>query len=237
MEKSNALGVDVLEMDLRATSDGVLVLMHDRTVDRTTNGSGRVDAMTFEEIRKLDAGFRFENPPGIFPYRGKGVTVTRFEEVLSRLDRARLNIEMKGFTPELAAKFCRMLTGQGAANRALVAAVDQESISAFRKACPSVATSTTMREGLMLYEFNRAHLVSLYRSPAVALQIPEVFREQQVVEPRFLDLARKMNIKVQVWTVNGEADMKRLLDLGVHGILTDYPDRLLRVMGRAPSAQ
>ncbi|GMR23946.1 MAG: glycerophosphodiester phosphodiesterase [Acidobacteriota bacterium] len=233
--KAKELGVDVLEMDLRATVDGAIVVMHDASVDRTTEGSGRVDEMTLAEVRELDAGYRFEDASGQFPHRGRGLTVPKLEDVLSRFSTARLIVEMKEFTPELAAKLCRILEQAGATDRVLVASFGHDSMRAFREACPAVATSATMREGLALYQLNRMGLASLYRSPAVALQIPERLGERRVLEPRLLELADAFNIKVQVWTVNDEADMKRLLDMGVQGIITDYPDRLLRLMGRASS--
>ncbi len=103
---------------------------------------------------------------------------------------------------------------------------------AFREACPEVATSATMREGLLFYQLDRMRLGSLYRSPALAFQVPEYFGEIQVLRPRFLEAARASNVRVQVWTVNEEEDLVRMLKLGVDGILTDYPDRLLRLMGR-----
>ena len=109
-------------------------------------------------------------------------------------------------------------------------------MAAFRQECPAVATSVTLREGLTLYLLYKLHLASLYRGPAVVVQTPEDLRGREVVEPRLLELAASMNVKVQVWTVNREPDMRRLLDMGVQGILTDYPDRLLRVMGRPVAA-
>jgi len=234
--KAEELGVDVLEMDLRVTVDGEIVVMHDATVDATTNGSGRVDEMSLAEIRELDAGFRFEDASGAFPHRGAGLTVPTLEEVLSTFSTPRLILEMKEFTPALATRLCGILDESGATHRVLVASFDHDSMRVFRKNCPTVATSATMREGLLLYQLNRMRLASLYRSPALALQIPEKLGERQVLEPRLLDLADAFNVKVQVWTVNDEADMRRLLDMGVHGIMTDYPDRLLRMMGRSSQA-
>ena len=96
--EAEELGVDVLEMDLRATVDGEIVVMHDATVDGTTDGSGRVDQMTLAEIRELDAGYRFD-APGQFPHRGQGLTVPTLEEVLSRFSTARLILEMKESRP------------------------------------------------------------------------------------------------------------------------------------------
>jgi glycerophosphoryl diester phosphodiesterase len=231
-EKAEALGVDVIEMDLRATADGVIVVIHDSTVDRTTNGKRRVSDMSFADIRKLDAGFRFTNAAGEFAFRGQGITVPTFEEVLARLNKARLNVEMKAFTPQVTPQLCRLLEKKSATDRVLVASYSHGAMTAFRRACPSVATSATSREGLTLYQLQRFHLERLYRSPAVALQMPERFGDQRLLEPHLLELAADLNLKVQVWTVNEEADMKRLLGMGVQGILTDYPDRLLRVMGR-----
>ena len=228
--KAEELGVDVLEMDLRVTVDGEIVVMHDASVDRTTDGSGHVDEMTLAEIRELDAGDRFD-APGQFPHRGQGLTVPTLEEVLSRFSTARLILEMKEFTPALAVELCGVLTTREAEERVLIASFGHDSMSAFREACPTVATSTTMREGRLLDLLNRMRLASLYRSPAVALQI-----QKKYVEPQLLELADAFNVKVQVWTIDDEADMQRLLDMGVQGIMTDYPDRLLRVMGRASSA-
>ena len=228
--KAEELGVDVLEMDLRATVDGEIVVMHDASVDRTTDGSGRVDEMTLAEIRELDAG-DVEDASGQSLHRGQSLTVPTLEEVLSRFSTARLILEMKEFTPALAVELCGVLITREAEERVLIASFGHDSMSAFREACPTVATSTTMREARLLDLLNRMRLASLYRSPAVALQIP-----QKYVGPRLLELADAFNVKVQVWTIDDEADMQRLLDMGVQGIMTDYPDRLLRVMGRASSA-
>ena len=235
-EQAEALGVDVIEMDLRATADGVIVVMHDETVDRTTNGRGRIEGMTLAEVRQLDVGYRFETATGHFPFRGEGLAVPTLEEVLSRIRQARLNIEMKAFTPDLAAKLCGLLQEKAATDRVLVASFSHDAMSAFRQHCPAVGTSATSREGLTLYLLNRLYLGRLYRGPAIALQVPETLGKRKVVEPQLFELANAINIKVQVWTVNEEADMKRLLDLGAQGILTDYPHRLLRWMGRLPAS-
>jgi glycerophosphoryl diester phosphodiesterase len=236
-EKARQLGVDAIEMDLRASGDGEIVVIHDRGVNRTTNGSGRVDQMTLEQIRTLDAGYKFQDSLGQFPYRGQGIGVPLFAEVLARLPDTRLNVEMKEFTPELAGRLCQLLKQAGASQRVLVASFDHEPMLAFRSACPAVATSATLREAVLFYQLTRTGLISLYRGPAVALQVTETLRGRRVIDRGLLRTAREMNIQVEVWTVNEEAIMKRLLDLGVHGILTDYPDRLLRVMGRPVPAR
>jgi glycerophosphoryl diester phosphodiesterase len=228
------MGVDVLEMDVRWTSDRELVVMHDGSVDRTTDGSGLVSNMSLARIRELDAGYRFRSAEG-FPYRGHGLRVPTLSQVLRAFPTARFNVEMKGFDRDLAGKLCHQLREYGASLRTLVASFDHAPMVAFRSSCPETATSATVREGLLYHYLGRLHLGSLYRSPALVFQVPERFGDIDVITAEFLDRARAMNARVEVWTVNDEKDMKRLLAAGVDGILTDYPDRLLEVLGRGVS--
>jgi glycerophosphoryl diester phosphodiesterase len=234
-ERAQELGVDVLEMDLRGTSDGHIVVHHDASVERTTDSAGLVRSLTLDEIRKLDAGYRFTvERDGIdsHPYRGQGLVVPTLLEVLARLPQSRLNLEMKEFEPELARGLCAALRRSRFSERVLVASVEHEPMIAFREACPEIATSATMREGLAFYQLDRLRLGSLFRSPAVAFQFPEYFGNIHVIRPGFLEKARGFNVRVQVWTVNEDKDLARMLAMGVDGIVTDYPDRLLRLMGR-----
>ena len=234
-ERAQELGVDVLEMDLRGSSDGHIVVHHDASVERTTDGAGFLRSLTLDEIRKLDAGYRFTvERDGIasYPYRGQGLVVPTLLEVLARLPQSRLNLEMKEFDPELAGGLCAALRRNLFSERVLVASVEHEPMVAFREACPEIATSATMREGLAFYQLDRLRLGSLFRSPAVAFQFPEYFGEIHVIRPGFLETARRFNVRVQVWTVNEDQDLARMLAMGVDGIVTDYPDRLLRLMGR-----
>jgi glycerophosphoryl diester phosphodiesterase len=231
-EHAAALGVDVLEMDLRGSKDGRIVVLHDASVERTTDGRGLVHDLSLGEIEKLDAGYHFTDEAGTFPYRGKGVSIPTLDDVLARLPGRRLNLEMKDFEPTLARSLCDALRRFGAAERTLVASFDHEPMVAFRKACAEVATSATFREAFLFYQLQRVRLSSLFGSPAVAFELPEYFGRLRVVAPPFLELARSHNVRVQVWTVNEENDLGRFLDMGVDGILTDYPDRLLRLLGR-----
>jgi glycerophosphoryl diester phosphodiesterase len=139
---------------------------------------------------------------------------------------------MKEFDAELARSLCRALRENRFTERALVASFEHEPMLAFRDDCPEIATSATLREGLAFYQLDRFGLGSLYRSPAVAFQFPEYFGDIHVIRPRFLEVARSFNVRVQVWTVNEEPDLARMLAMGVDGIVTDFPDRLLRLMGR-----
>jgi glycerophosphoryl diester phosphodiesterase len=143
-----------------------------------------------------------------------------------------LNLEMKEFDSALARSLCRALRGHGFTERALVASFENDPMIAFREACPEVATSATLREALTFYNLDRLGLQSLFRSPAVAFEFPEYFGDIHVIRPHLVEVARSFNVRVQVWTVNEDPDLARMLAMGVDGIVTDYPDRLLRLMGR-----
>lgn len=100
------LGVDVLEMDIHQTQDAVIVLMHDATVDRTTDGSGAIKEMSFAEIRELDAGYYWTDDDGAtYPYRGLGFQVPTLEEMFQRYPEMRMNIEIKQETPSMVRPF------------------------------------------------------------------------------------------------------------------------------------
>jgi glycerophosphoryl diester phosphodiesterase len=227
-----ALGADVLEMDLRFTGDGEIVLMHDETVDRTTDGTGRVADMHLAEIRQLDAGYRFVDGKGRFAFRGSGIGVPSFPQILERFADTRLNVEMKGFTDDQARALCGVLRLHDATARVLVSAFAHAPMAAFREACPEVATGATRREAIAFYSLFRVGLDHLFRSPALTMQLPLRLRGRRIITLSLLEVAGASNRPIQVWTVNDEADMERLLEMGVQAIITDRPDRLAGLMGR-----
>ncbi len=105
------LGVDVIELDVRSTSDGTLVVIHDASVERTTGGSGQVSEMTLEQLKKLNAGYRFTPDGGkTFPHRQSGIMVLTLLEVFTALPKIKFNIEPKQQTPSLIKPSCRRLT-------------------------------------------------------------------------------------------------------------------------------
>lgn len=228
-----ALGVDVLEMDVHATADGVLVLMHDATVDRTTNGHGEIRAMTLAEIKQLDAGYRWSPDGGqTFPFRGQGITVPTLEEVFQTFPDYRMNIEIKQTDPPIAGALCDLIRAYHMESRVLVASFHATAMDAFRAACPEVATSMHEDEIRPLYFLARAGLSNRYRPAAQAVQVPERWGNIPVLVPSFVRGAQRRGVQVHAWTINDPADMERLLALGVDGIITDYPDRLLALLGR-----
>jgi glycerophosphoryl diester phosphodiesterase len=223
------LGADILETDVRATADGEIVCLHDATLERTTDGAGPLAAFTLAELRRLDAGYRWSQDGGLsYPFRGKGIAVPSLAEVLQALPRARLVVEMKPAEPAFAEALCALIRRHGAARRVLVASFAHEPMLAFRAACPEVATSLSAREAGVFHALHRWGLAALYPAPAPALQMPARLRDTELATPELLAAARGRNFRVHVWTVNDEERMVRLARLGVHGIMTDRPDLLLR---------
>jgi glycerophosphoryl diester phosphodiesterase len=230
-ERAVELGVDVLEMDMHSTADGHLVLMHDDTVDRTTDGSGAISSLTLNQLKELDAGYYWTEDGGqSYPYRGQGISVPTLEEVLTAFPALRFNIEIKPPGTALARPFCQVLRDHGLAERVLVGSFHTEALAALRQECPEVAASAGESEALTFYILHRLFLSRLYSPSMYAMQVPETSRGLTVVTPRYVRDSHARNMDVHVWTVNETADMARLLEMGVDGIITDYPDRLLALL-------
>jgi glycerophosphoryl diester phosphodiesterase len=232
--KAAELGADVLEMDIRQTADGVLVVLHDETVDRTTDGSGPVAALTMSRLRELDAGYRWSPDGGrTHPHRGQGLTVPSLREVFTALPGARMNLELKTRDATLSKPVCELIREHRMERLVVVASFAQGTMDAFRSACPGVATAATADEARQLFQLTTLFLEALFAPRAEVLQVPERLRGLEVLTPRFVGAARRLNLKIDVWTVNEPEDLKRLIALPVDGIMTDYPDRMLALV-RAP---
>jgi glycerophosphoryl diester phosphodiesterase len=232
-ERAVALGVDVLEMDVHSTADGVLVVIHDSTVDRTTDGTGAVHDLTLAEIKALDAGYDWTPDDGqTYPYRGQGVTVPALEELFGAFPTTPMNIEIKQAEPSIAAPLCQLIRDHSMADKVLIASFHQEAIEQFRRECPEVATSAGQNEVIVLFVLSKVLLEGVYGPDSEAVQVPEYRSGLHVITPRFVDAAHHRNLQVHAWTINETEDMQRMLDLGVDGIITDYPDRLIDLLGR-----
>lgn len=228
-----ALGVDVLEMDLRTTRDGFLVVMHDPAVDRTTDGTGAVRDFTLVELKKLDAAFNWSADGGrIYPLRGKGIRIPILTEVFSEFPDTRLNIEIKEEDPAVISALCENIKKYDMTDQVMVAAFKSDILKAFRRICPQVATSAGAFEAQIFYGLHRVGLQALFTPAAQALQLPQHFKGTRVVTQSLVAAAHERNLKVHVWTVNDPEQMHRLLRSGVDGIITDFPDRMLRLLER-----
>ena len=223
-EHALEVGADVIEMDLHATADGVIVVIHDDTVDRTTDGTGAVNDMSFDELRMLDAGYDFSPDGGqTFPYRGMGLVIPTMEEVLEAFPNAYYLMEIKQYDPPIVDEVIGILAEHQVGDRIVLASFDDPTIEAVRAADPAVFTAMSAAE---MAEFVGALDDPGYRPPCLFLQSPWDITSQAVV-----DRAHELGMKVHPWTINESALMTDLIGRGVDGIMTDDPALLVEVAG------
>ncbi|MFL7839171.1 MAG: glycerophosphodiester phosphodiesterase [Candidatus Promineifilaceae bacterium] len=233
LEGVAGLGVDVLEMDAHMTSDGHIVLMHDDTVDRTTNGSGLVSDFTLEELQQLEVGVNWTQDEGAtYPYQGKGLQIPTVEEVFQRFPDYPMVIEIKQDSPSMAEPFCVLIRQYDKTEKVLVPSFSGQTIAEFRAACPEVATASASDETRNFVIANFLMAANLIKPAYQAFQVPEESGGIPVVIPHFISSAHDRGLQVHVWTINDADDMHRLIDMGVDGIMTDRPDILKDILGR-----
>lgn len=239
-----SVGADGLEFDVRLSRDGVVVVHHDATLDRTTSGSGPVAAHTADELSRLDAGYHFDLPTPVehahasagqavrFPYRGQTGGVPRLDEVLRRYPDARCIIELKVNDPHLARRTIDAVRAAGAVERVALGSFGSRVLRAARSYEPRIPTGASREETrLALY---RSWLRWPARRPDYReFQVPEMSGKTRVVSPRFVRHAHQSGVLVHVWTVDAEADMRRLLSWGVDALISDRPDRAVEVVRAA----
>lgn len=219
------LGYRYLETDLQMTRDGVLVTIHDDTVDRTTDGAGFVSDHSLEELRSLDAGYRFERD-GDHPHRGRGVRVPTLEEVATTYADGVFSLDLKSDGMEAA--LVDLIRRLDLWDRVVVGSFSGSRLRRFRAlADRPVATSAGPSEILRFVTAARTGLP--YRPRADSLQVPVKDHGITIVNPRTVRAARRLEVPLIVWTINHLAEMEGLLDLGVDGLITDRPD-LLRTL-------
>lgn len=232
-QKSFDLGVDVLELDVHATKDGELVVIHDDSVDRTTDGKGAVAEKTPAEIQKLDAGYKWTNDGGkTFPFRGKGIKIPTLREVFENFPETQINIEPKHKTPSPVKPLCSLIREFKRGDSVIVGSFSDEILEDFRTNCKGVATSASPSEASGFLARYEVGLSDNYAPKMQALQVPESIGSLQFVTKDYVKAAHEQNLEVHVWTINKTEDMKRLIEIGVDGIITDYPDRLLDLLGK-----
>ncbi|HYZ06574.1 MAG TPA: glycerophosphodiester phosphodiesterase [Rubrobacter sp.] len=225
-------GAGGLELDVHMTRDGYIVVIHDATVDRTTNGTGAVSEMTLEELREFDAGHNFSPDGGsIRPYRGRSVRVPTLGEVLEEFPGVVINIDIKAGNPGIEEKVLGVLREANALGRALVVSTPHATVKRFRKVSGGhVSTGASRWEIGVFYISSRLRLERLVRPAYDALQVPLRHRGILVVTQRFVRAAHARGVRVDAWTINQADEMHRLLDLGVDVIMTDRPEMLAEVL-------
>ena len=227
------LGVDVIETDLRMSKDGVLMITHDDHVERISNGKGKIVDLTYAELTQLDAAYYWSPDGGkTYPYRGQGITYTSLEDVFKALPNMRFNIDMKQTEPSIYTPFCDLIRKYSMQDKVLAASFHHENNVAFRLACPEVTTSADETETRNFVFLNFAFLGRLSSPEYKAFQVPVEQSGIPVVTRSFVNAAHERGVRVDVWTIDDPAEMRRLIDLGVDAIISDRPDLLMQVVGR-----
>lgn len=217
---------DILEMDVQPTRDGEAVVFHDPTLDRTTDGSGPIAEHTLAEIRELDAGFRFSTDGRTTPFRGAGAAISTLAEVLLACPGVRVNVEIKDV--RAADAVADAIRGTRSEHRILVAAGERADRGRLRS--ESWPISASEEELRAFYIAHRLRATGVFIPGVDALQLPEMHEGRRILSERLVADAHAANLAVHVWTIDTEADMRRLLGWGVDGIVTDRPDILARVL-------
>jgi glycerophosphoryl diester phosphodiesterase len=202
-------GADALELDVRVTADGVPVVIHDRTVDRTTDGSGDVRNLSLAAVERLDAG--------------RGERIPRLEAVLERYPHAPLLMEIKD--PSASIPALTVIRRHAAQRRVLIGSFKWRALVPFRRA--GVPT-TSARMGVAV-AVAASRLGIPWPGPVAAYAVPERDGWIPVVDGRFVRLARRAGKPVHVWTVNDPDRARRLRNLGVCGIITDFPAQMRNI--------
>lgn len=243
-EQAHKMGVDMFELDIHQSKDGHLVVIHDDTVDRTTDGQGKIADMDLVNIQALDAGYYWTEDGTTYPYRGQGIGIPSLAELFERYPDMPMVIDIKDKDTAYEARLCELIKKYDKANSVIIGSFHSSALKKFRQLCPQVATSmypTEVRNMVLAsHSFFKAFFRPFSRRfsrPAdyIAAQVPMRSSGITIIHPGFVQLAKQHNIAVQVWTINDTEEMKHLIDLGVDGIMTDRPDLLLELLGRSSS--
>ena len=258
LKTAKSKGAEVLEIDVHATADRELVVIHDDTVDRTTNGSGRVDSMTLEQIKQLDAAHWFVpdcgtchgEPDSAYALRGYATgerklngrmkdyapndfTVPTLREVLETFPDDFVNIEIKSTAPQTAPyekELAALLAEFGRTDDTIVVSFLDHAVEAFKVHAPEVHTATATGETAAFWASAQGPLPGAPNPRYQALQVPMELNGIPVVTPEFVEKAHANGLAVHVWTINDRAQMEALVGMGVDGIMTDRPTLLEDVL-------
>ena len=227
-----AAGAERLELDVHATADGHVVVLHDAALERTTDGSGPVRERTLAELRALDAGHAFTTADGRHPWRGRGIRVPTLDELLAAHPGVPLNIEVKQEEPAIEEAVLASLDRHGARAQTLLAAEHASIMTRIRAAAPDVLTSCSAAEAAEFVFRLRDGQLAGWTTPAIALQVPPRYGDIDIVTPESVAAAHALGLEVHVWTINDAAEMGTLLDLGADAIMTDVPAVAMDVLRR-----
>jgi glycerophosphoryl diester phosphodiesterase len=223
-ERAAEAGADIFELDVHASRDGTIVVAHDPTLERTTDGAGSIKDRTWAELQTLDAGYRFTIDGDTFPFRGRGIRVLSLAELFARFPKSRFNIEVKQGEPEIAKDVVQLVLLYQVGPQVMLAAEHDEIMHQVRAAAAgSIATSYSTGEVADFIFRLRDGTLDGHRSDGKALQIPVAFNGIDLVTAESVRAAHDRGLEMHVWTVNDRDEMERLIRLDVDGIISDFP--------------
>lgn len=228
---------DMLELDVHLSRDGEVVVCHDETVDRCTDGTGPVSQMTWDELQRLDAGFRFSTDSGsTFPFRGKGCRLPSLRELLQRFPEMKLNIDLKSRDDKLVSTFAAVVREEGAAERICCGAEWDDVAERLHRALPECCHFYPMQALTALVMAAKTGQPLPSDARYCVLDMPLVYKGFRLVDARFVSQMTDINKWVNVWTIDAPEDMRALIADGVGGIMTDRSDLLRAELDAARSA-
>jgi glycerophosphoryl diester phosphodiesterase len=244
IEQALRSGANGIELDVHATKDRRIVVCHDDAVDRTTNHHGEIANFTFDELSEMDNAFWWIDGDVVTPGRrddeyllrglapaDRRYAIASLEEVATTFPGVLLNLDIKRTGPVVEpyeALLAEELERLSLNDSVIVASFLDDAIQTFRSLAPTVATSAATQETATFY-FSLLEGAPVV-PPVAAFQVPAFFGDVEVVTESFLRAAHDADIAVHVWTINDEAEMGRLVDLGVDGIVSDRPTPLVKLL-------
>ncbi len=223
-----ACGADGIECDVRLSRDGVPVVIHDATLERTTDRSEAVESQTVTELQRADAAYRFAPEAG-YPFRGRGVQIPTLEDVLETSPSALVIVELKDETPTLARRVVETIRRCHAEDRTCVGSFFDAGLRELRRLGPEIATSASRKEAALAVRVATLMLswpFAAYR----ALQLPMTSADRQVISPRLIQACHRRNRSIQAWTIDDPEEMTLLRDWGIDGVISDVPDVAVRTI-------
>lgn len=231
-----ACGADGLELDVHRSRDGEVIVLHDPSVERTTDGHGRAAELDLRTLRSLDAGYRFKDIRGEHCYRGHGLRIPTLEEVLRSFPRQWLSIDLKEGDVETERRTVHLLRLYGHTQRCILGAEHARAARRLRGLAPEIPSffsRAEVREFVLRFS---SRLWWGYRPPAQSLQIPPRRGAVHLDRPALIRRAHELGIRVMYWTINDTGEMRRLLELGADGLISDHPERLGKLLKSPPRA-
>ncbi|MFJ7950404.1 glycerophosphodiester phosphodiesterase [Lysinibacillus sp. NPDC096418] len=229
-EKAAQLGVDGFEVDIRLTKDEEIIVFHDATIDRTTDGYGLVADMTLEEINAFNHGYQFEDLDGVPTYRDQKVDVVTLRELLETYSDMLINIEIKD-APDtyegslIPSKLWRLIEELGVEDRVIVASYYGEQVDRFNLYAQNrVALSAGESDVRKAFTSFSSQFGHLYHPKVDVFQLPTKSGVVALDSPKFIQFLNNLNIPVHYWTINDLVTMNKLIRNGAKGIITDRPD-------------